>query len=475
MKKRNLFALLLVLVLVCVNTFCLAERAGRVITIDLSSATDEELAEAASQIKAEQKSRMKTTIQVDPAEVTVNNGATVTVAATVADLPDGITAGALAWTSSDEAVATCKAGKIKGTGLGNTVITCTSVLSDGAEVSAEIPVKVLQPVQGVSFANNRIEVMAGDVFTPEIIFKPEDASNKNVTMESSDENVVRVLENGQLEAVYAGKAKVTVTSEDSGKNAKLDVTVTKKLGKYDDELTFQGLEWGSDYKAAYKKLAEAGLVKADNEPYAYNATDIRYWPENELLFTDWSSWSELPSAFRDRSLGAMQMYYEPLKKIGGYVPQSSSLYFLNGIREDGTVDPDQSELCGVYFYFDGKNDEHGEMFVDLLAKMEAQYGEFTKYLGKELTRKYYKDIYDVIKNSMEGARQYSYRELGRDLYLSPYAICTLHGKNNTGIMLMLDGNGDMTLFYGKTDTLDRIQELRKALEAMPGDKGDAGI
>ena len=106
MKKRNLFALLLVLVLVCVNTFCLAEGAGRVITIDLSSATDEELAEAASQIKAEQKSRMKTTIQVDPAEVTVNNGATVTVAATVADLPDGITAGALAWTSSDEAVAT---------------------------------------------------------------------------------------------------------------------------------------------------------------------------------------------------------------------------------------------------------------------------------------------------------------------------------------------------------------------------------
>ena len=126
-------------------------------------------------------------------------------------------------------------------------------------------------------------------------------------------------------------------------------------------------------------------------------------------------------------------------------------------------------------YFDGKNDEHGEMLVDLLAKMEAQYGEFTKYLGKELTRKYYKDIYDVIKNSMEGARQYSYRELGRDLYLSPYAICTLHGKNNTGIMLMLDGNGDMTLFYGKTDTLDRIQELRKALEAMPDDKGDAGI
>ena len=42
-------------------------------------------------------------------------------------------------------------------------------------------------------------------------------------------------------------------------------------------------------------------------------------------------------------------------------------------------------------------------------------------------------------------------------------------------MLMLDSDGDMTLFYGKTDTLDRIQELRKALEAMPDDKGDAGI
>jgi len=475
MKKRKLFALLLVLVLVCLNTFCFAESTGRVITIDLDSATDEALAEAAAQIRAEQKSRLKTTIQADPAEVTVNNGATVTVTATVADLPDNVTAGAFTWVSSDEAIATCNAGKIKGAGVGNAVITCASVLSDGTEVSAEIPVTVLQPVQGISLAKSRVEVMAGDVFTPEIIFKPENASNKKVSMESSDDNVVRVLENGQLEAVYAGRAKVTITTEDGKKPAKLDVTVTKKIGKFDDELTFQGLQWGSDYKAAYKKLAEAELVPADREAYAYNTSDIRYWPENELLFADWSSWSELPSAFRDHKLGAMQLYFEPLKKIGGYVPQSATLYFLNGIGKDGKVDGENTELCGVYFYFDSKNDEHGELFVDLLAKMEAQYGEFTRYMGKDLTRKYYKDIYDVIKNSMDGAKLYSYRELGRDLYLSPYAICTLHGKNDTAILLMLDSGGNVTLYYGKTDTLDRIHEIQKALEAMPDDKGDAGI
>ena len=165
----------------------------------------------------------------------------------------------------------------------------------------------------------------------------------------------------------------------------------------------------------------------------------------------------------------------PLKKVGGYAPYQSYLEFLNPIGADGQIDTEKTELYGVYFYFDNKHERGADIFVDLLAKMEAQYGEFTRYLARDLTRRYYGDLYDVIKSSMEGATMYSYRELGRETYLSDYAICTLRGKNNTGIALLLDSSENVTLFYCKTDMMDKVHAIQEILEAVPDDKEDAGI
>ena len=266
MKTKKVLSLLLALVLLASMTAGIAEGADKVITINLATATDEELSEAAAQISAEQKARLKTTIKLDPAEVTVLQGSTQKVTATVDGLADGVTAGNFVWTSSDESVAVCNNGAIKGTGAGQALITCSATLSDGIEISAQIPVTGLIPVKKIAFADKKMEIMAGDVVTPEIVFTPDNASDKTVTLSSSDEKVIRVDENGQLVALLAGKASITATANDgSGSSAKINVTVTKKVGKFDEELTFQGLEWGSDAKDVYKKLQEIGFVSSENE------------------------------------------------------------------------------------------------------------------------------------------------------------------------------------------------------------------
>ena len=74
--------------------------------------------------------------------------------------------------------------------------------------------------------------------------------------------------------------------------------------------------------------------------------------------------------------------------------------------------------------------------------MEAQYGEFTRYLAKDLTRRYYKEMYDGIKDAMAGAKMFGWRDYKktRDIYLSDYAICTLKGKNDTGIALLVSSS-----------------------------------
>lgn len=475
MKTRRILALFLAVLLTGSLALSAAEGSDRVITINLATATDEELAEAAAQIGAEQKARMKTSIRTDPAEITVLQGATQKVTAVVSDLANGVSAGKFAWSSSNESVATCSNGTVKGIGAGQAVITCSATLSDGTEVSAQVPVTGLVPVKKIAFSSANLEIMAGDTVTPSISFTPDDASDKTVTLTSSNDKIVRV-ENGQLVGVLAGKASVTAAANDgSGKTAKVNVTVTKKIGRYDGELTFQGLEWGSDSKTAYKKLQDIGFVDPENQRTPWSTHYIHFWPENELLFAYWNGWYELPVAFRDHSKGAAEMDLAPLKKVGGYAPYQSYLEFLNPIGSDGTVDTEKTELCGVYFYFDNKHERGADIFVDLLSKMEAQYGEFTRYLARDLTRRWYKDMYDIIKDSMDGAKVYSYRELGREIYLNDCAICTLRGKNNTGIMLMIDSSENVTLYYGKTNMMDQVKAIQKVLEAVPDNKEDAGI
>ena len=470
MKLRKPIALLLAVLLLMLSAVSTAD----VISIDLSTATDEELAAAVDQIKAEQQARLKTSILLDPAEVTLAQGASQKITASVLDLPEGVTAGAFAWASSDESVVTCKNGTLKGVGPGTASITCSTVLSDGSEVTAQVSVTGIVPVKSLSFASKKIEVMAGDTFVPEITFVPDNATDKTVTLVSSDDKVVKVDENGQLVAVQNGKATITATPNDGSKgSAKAEVTVTKKVGKYDDELTFQGLVWGSDAEEAGKKLAEAGFISDESRFSPYTTYYMHFWPDNDLKFASWSEWQELPVAFKDQSRGSAELSIQPEKKVGGYSPAQAEMYFLNPVEGD-KINEEKTELYGIYFYFDNKHEPGTTIFVDLLSKMEAQYGEFTRYLARDLKR-WNKDIYNEIKNAMEGATEYKYRELGKDIYLSDCAICTLRGKNNTGIMLMIDSSQNVTLFYCKTDVLDSIKAVQNILEAVPDDKEDAGI
>ena len=70
-----------------------------------------------------------------------------------------------------------------------------------------------------------LEVGQSETITATIV--PSDATNKNVTWESSDESVATVS-NGKVTAVAEGTATITVKTDDGGFTATCDVTVTKK-------------------------------------------------------------------------------------------------------------------------------------------------------------------------------------------------------------------------------------------------------
>ena len=416
-------------------------------------------------------------ILLEPAELALNKGAGKKVSPSLKDAPKGVRIQKTEWTSSDPEVAVFRNNAIYGAGGGQAVMTCTATLTDGTTLEAECPVTVTVPVTGIRAADKNLTVMAGDTFMPEIQITPEDASNRNILMTSSDEQILQVEEDGQVRALAEGKATLTVQSEaDPDKKVRIPVTVTRRIGKTDMELTFLGVPWESDCETSVSLLKEKGFVTEEERKRSrctYTGT-AWHWPENDLLFARTSAWRTLPVAFTDRQTGAGRCSITPQKTVGGYLPQIATLVFLNGLDAEGKIDPESSRLIGVYFSFDNRHEPGTEIFRELLNRLEGQYGEFNRYLPKDFKR-YYGELYEEIRDVMDGAKEYSIQELGNDLYLQDYAICTIRGAKNSGIMLNMDNNGNVTLFYGRADAEDLIRELQECMAEDSEILEDAGV
>jgi len=155
-------------------------------------------------------------------------GKTITLTPTIT--PSNATNQNVEWKSSDTAVATVSsAGVVTGIKAGSAKITVTT--KDGGK-TAECTVTVnasTVAVTGVSLSNTAaVAVNSNVTLSPTIT--PSNATNKNVAWSSSDSAVATVSTSGVVTGKSAGKATITVTTEDGGKKAACEVTVTASTG-----------------------------------------------------------------------------------------------------------------------------------------------------------------------------------------------------------------------------------------------------
>ena len=155
---------------------------------------------------------------------------TETLVATIS--PSNATNKGVTWSSSNTSVATVANGVVTARAVGNATITATT--ADGGftasctvTVSAkDTPVEVI-PVKGVTLNKETLTLNIGDSETLIATVNPINATNKKVSWSCSNEDVAYV-ENGEVTAVSAGKATITVTTEDGNKTATCSVTVNEK-------------------------------------------------------------------------------------------------------------------------------------------------------------------------------------------------------------------------------------------------------
>ena len=84
-------------------------------------------------------------------------------------------------------------------------------------------------VSSISLSKSTLELTVGDQVSLDVTISPDNATNKKISWSSSKESVATVTPEGIVEAVSAGTAFITATSEDSGVNAKCEIIVKEKV------------------------------------------------------------------------------------------------------------------------------------------------------------------------------------------------------------------------------------------------------
>ena len=163
-------------------------------------------------------------VTLNQTTLTLEKGETETLTATVT--PQNASNKNVTWSSSNNEVATVADGTVTAVGAGEATITVTTE-DGGKTATCKVTVNAPQtvPVTGVTLDETKLALEVGGSKTLTKTVTPTNATNQNVTWESDNTQVATVDEHGQVTAVSAGTATITVKTEDGDKTAECKVTV----------------------------------------------------------------------------------------------------------------------------------------------------------------------------------------------------------------------------------------------------------
>lgn len=183
-----------------------------------------------------------TSLTLNQTSLDLYTGDNITLNATA--LPEDAHNKNITWKSSNPSVASVDAqGKITGLTTGSATITAST--QDGSEISATCTVNVLQHVQSITLNHESVTLGIGSTkqLTPTI--SPANASNKQISWESSDELIATVNQNGVVTGIGKGTARITATSLDGEKTATCQVEVKQYVNGIKLDNTAASLTIGS--------------------------------------------------------------------------------------------------------------------------------------------------------------------------------------------------------------------------------------
>ncbi len=167
-------------------------------------------------------------------------------------------------------------GTTKTVTINKAVITAENKAS-GVKATYTVNITDKKTVKSISFVNKNESWYVGQTGTPAVTFNPTDASDKSVTFISGNPSVISVSADGVLTAKAAGRAKITVKSDDN-KNATAEMTIT--VGKAEISASITGLTSG----ICYKDRQATVIAKTDSDSL-FTEKGVKFVSENEKIAT----------------------------------------------------------------------------------------------------------------------------------------------------------------------------------------------
>ena len=205
------------------------DGAGRVTAVKAGEAVVTVMTEdggrtATCAVTVKAKTVSVTEVTLDRAELTLTEGETETLTATVK--PDNADNRKVTWSSDKTEIATVDgAGKVTAVKAGEAVVTVTTE-DGGKTATCKVTVKAkVVPVTGVDVKPWSVTIGANGTTKLTCTVAPSNATNRNVRWESDNPSVATVDSDGNVRAVSAGVAKVSAVTEDGGFRSGCTVTV----------------------------------------------------------------------------------------------------------------------------------------------------------------------------------------------------------------------------------------------------------
>ena len=179
---------------------------------------------ASCKVTVKAKAVNVTEVTLDRTELTLTEGETETLTATVK--PDNADNRKVTWSSDKTEIATVDgAGKVTAVKAGEAVVTVTTE-DGGKTATCKVTVKAkVVPVTGVDVKPWSVTIGANGTTKLTCTVAPSNATNRNVRWESDNPSVATVDSDGNVRAVSAGVAKVSAVTEDGGFRSGCTVTV----------------------------------------------------------------------------------------------------------------------------------------------------------------------------------------------------------------------------------------------------------
>ena len=218
--------------------------------------------------KEKDKSVAVTEVRLNKASVTLVEGDTDELMATV--MPENATDKGIEWKSSDESVATVsQTGLVTALKEGSSAITV--ITNDGGfKATCDVTVnKKVIAVTSVVLGNTELTLVEGEEEKLAVAVTPENATDKSVVWESSNESAATVSQEGLVTAVGEGKATITVKTNDGGFSASCEVTVKKKV------IAVTGVKLSA--ASMTLREGEKGTLTATVEPANATNKNVEWW------------------------------------------------------------------------------------------------------------------------------------------------------------------------------------------------------